>query len=276
MNKEKETKKAAASKTAKRQNPEGLDISKFLPDAIPDSAEEKKIVAALEKMLRGLPKILDRQDARRPTPNPQIPPNILEVIVDEFDVVRMIIEYYAANIRQLDRKRLNSIGVKKQGFVDRAYASAVKNTNFMPPYLTIEKYSGDFTYFNRLRDILELLGQLREYIWNLVIQASDVTYTDTLEYYATVREAAERRIDGAESIHNELEPFFSKAQSEKEEPTKEELVMDAKALINSKHDGKIVIENVSPKVTGGVHKVVDEKFTGSEQFKESAEGEIKE
>jgi hypothetical protein len=37
-----------------------------------------------------------------------------------------------------------------------------------------------------------------------------------------------------------------------------------------------VVENIKPKLTGGVHKVIDEQFTEDAQFKATEEGEIKE
>ena len=48
------------------------------------------------------------------------------------------------------------------------------------------------------------------------------------------------------------------------------------ALLHGKKDGKIVIENIKPKISGGKHKVIDEKFTDSAQYKETEEAEIKE
>jgi hypothetical protein len=51
---------------------------------------------------------------------------------------------------------------------------------------------------------------------------------------------------------------------------------DAKAIARGKKDGRIEIENIKPKLTGGVHKVIDEKFTDTARFKESKEGEIDE
>jgi hypothetical protein len=117
---------------------------------------------------------------------------------------------------------------------------------------------------------------LREFIWNLTLQAADITYTDALEFYASVREAAKRRIDGAETIHRELEVFFRRTRAKGDEPTGKELERDIKALIHGKRDGKIVIENIKPKLTGGGRKVIDEKFTDSGQFKEIDEGKITE
>ena len=40
--------------------------------------------------------------------------------------------------------------------------------------------------------------------------------------------------------------------------------------------GKMLIENRKPKLTGGTHKVIDEKFSDKASFKETEEGEIEE
>jgi len=61
-----------------------------------------------------------------------------------------------------------------------------------------------------------------------------------------------------------------------EVPTKKEVLRDVKALESGKHDGKIVVENFKPKMTGGSRKIVDETFKDSAKFKGSAEGEITE
>jgi hypothetical protein len=71
-----------------------------------------------------------------------------------------------------------------------------------------------------------------------------------------------------------LQPFFKKTRRTSGEPTEKEIERDLHALIHGKKDGKIVVENVKPKLTGGTHKVVDEKFNDTAQFKADAEGEI--
>ena len=91
-------------------------------------------------------------------------------------------------------------------------------------------------------------------------QAADVVYTDALEFYASAREAAKRRVDAAETIHNDLESFFKHKKAEGEKPTEKKLKSDLNALLHGKRDGKIVIENVKPKLIGGKHKVIDEEF----------------
>jgi hypothetical protein len=219
-------------------------------------------------------------NTRRPTPNPPLADDAITVMSNAFSAIRDMLEEAAANIRPLDRARLNGVGIKKQGFIERAYAAAVENLQFMPPYLTIEKFRDDFQYFVNLRTLTEACTQLREFIWNLTIQGADVSYTDALEYYASVREAAQRRIDGSETIFRDLSPFFKRMgtpiKNGEEIETKKKTGSEVKALLNGKRDGKIVIENIRPKLTGGKHKVIDERFTDSAQYKETEEGEIRE
>jgi hypothetical protein len=187
-----------------------------------------------------------------------------------------VIEEYAANLRPLDRKRLNSIGSRKMGFVEDAYDLAMENTQFLPPFLTAQRFTRDYDYFKRVRSLLEMTDQIRELLWSITIEAADVVYTDALEFYNTVKEAGRRRVDGAESVYRKLERFFKHARRAGEEPTKKQQLRDAKALINSKRDGKIIIENVNPKMIAGKHKIVDEKFADSAVLHETKDAEFKE
>jgi hypothetical protein len=80
----------------------------------------------------------------------------------------------------------------------------------------------------------------------------------------------------ARALAETLKTYFKKKKSDSEEPTQKGLLRDIKALEHGKKDGKIIIENISPHMTGGVHKVVDETFKGKAAFRETDEGEIKE
>jgi hypothetical protein len=56
-------------------------------------------------------------------------------------------------------------------------------------------------------------------------------------------------------------------------PTIKKQLRDARRLIKGSHEGKIVIENIKPKLEGGVHKVIDEQIKETDKFKETIEGE---
>jgi hypothetical protein len=205
-----------------------------------------------------------------------MPMQLLQDITDEFNNIKIQLDDYAAHLRALDCKRLNGVGIKKQGFIERAYEYATTNSEFLPHYLTLDKFNEDNQYFIGIRNLFDTCKQIQEIIWNITIQSSDVVYTDALEFYASVREAAKRRVDAAETIFKDLEIFFKRKKMTGEEPTERELKRDINSLLRGKKDGKIVIENVKPKTTGGTRKVVDEQYRDTAQYKDTEEGNIKE
>jgi hypothetical protein len=267
MNKKQETKPpkkpAAKSKPSSSSSP---SKKRVLPDILPAIRADKQAAP----------------DPRRPTPNEPLSDEAMEEIAEAFVRIREYLWESSANIRALDRARLNGVGIKKQGFIERVYAIAYENEQFLPAYLTARKFNLDFHYFTNLNILYEMVNQLREFIWNLTLQGADVAYTDALEFYASVREATARRIDGAETLYKALEPFFKGkggAAATGNCPgmeTKKQLKRDFMALLRGERDGTITIENVKPKMSSGIRKVIDEKFTNKAKFAETKDGEIKE
>jgi hypothetical protein len=97
-----------------------------------------------------------------------------------------------------------------------------------------------------------------------------------LIFYNNVKEMSKRGDPMAKELYRELKTYFKKKKSDTAEPTEKELLKDVKALERGTKDGKIVIENVKPHITGGVHKVVDDVHKGSSVFKETDEGVVRE
>ena len=218
----------------------------------------------------------DDMDLRRPDTGPSVPPLKIGELTQTLETLRDTLETYAAHLRSLDRKRLNGVGIKKQGFIDAAYLLAVKNPEFLPHWLTVTKFRADQVYFQSLRTLCDMSKQIHELLWNIASVAADMVYTDALEFYDPVESAAKRRVDAAETIFNELAPFFKHRKRDTEQPTEKKTLRDFKALQHGKKDGKIVIENISPKVSKGKHIIIDETFKDTDQYKETDEGEIKE
>jgi len=221
-------------------------------------------------------KLLKGTSAKRPPNNPDMPQNIIDNLNQDFNSIKELLDSFSQHLRALDRMRLNGVGIKKLGFIERAYELALENGEFLPHYLTIERFGTDIQYFMDFRSLTDLVSQIREKLWNITIQSADIAYTDALEFYASVREAAKRRVDAAETLHNALSPFFKRHRGETDHETEKQELRDAKSLIHGKHDGKIVIENIRPKLTGGKRNIIDETFKDSAKFKDDIEGEITE
>jgi hypothetical protein len=59
-----------------------------------------------------------------------MPSQGLGYLTDDMNNIKDTLEGYAAHLRPLDRMRLNGVGIKKQGFIQRAYDLAVENPEF--------------------------------------------------------------------------------------------------------------------------------------------------
>jgi hypothetical protein len=239
-------------------------------------AHDKAKMSADIKTQTAQIKLLKGTSAKRPPNNPDMPQNVIDMLNTDFNSIKELLDNFSQHLRALDRMRLNGVGIKKLGFIERAYELALENGEFLPHYLTLERFGTDIQYFMDFRSLTDLVTQIREKLWNITIQSADIAYTDALEFYASVREAAKRRVDAAESIHNALSPFFRRHRSGTEEPTEKQALRDFKALEHGKHDGKLIIENEKPKLTGGKRKIIDETFKDKTQFKGSIEGEVDE
>jgi len=261
-------KKATAKRTPKAKS---KTPSKRASPSASKKPQANTSTAAI-KLLKGAP------STKRPPNNPDVPQDIIDSLNHDLNAIKDLLDSFSQHLRALDRMRLNGVGIKKMGFIERAYEIALENGEFLPHYLTLERFGTDIQYFMDFRSLVDLTSQIREKLWNITIQSSDIAYTDALEFYASVREAAKRRVDAAETIHNELSPFFKshgrRGVNGEEGETEKQQLRDAKSLIHGKHDGKIVIENIRPKLTGGKRRIIDETFRDTAKFKDDVEGEV--
>jgi len=145
---------------------------------------------------------------KRPASGSPVPSEVIDSVAALLRQIKSELEPYAAHLRPLDRKRLNGVGIKKQGFIERTYEYVMDSPQFLPHYLTQRRFSDDHEYFCRLRGLSDSTRQIDEVLCNIRAQASDADYTNSLDYYASSREAAKRRVDGAETIYNDLELTF--------------------------------------------------------------------
>jgi hypothetical protein len=257
------TKKTTTAKAAPKKS-----SAKTMSKARSSTAKPETVQAKLTP--------IKSQSVKRPQQTPTIPENVLDSVISDLIQAKNSLEEYAAHLRALDRKRLQSIGVKKEGFAQRAYRLAMDNPEFLPNYLDPEKYTDDYNHYTMVQTAVDLEKQVRELLLNIDTECMDVFYTDGLDFYASVREAAKRRVDAAESIHSELFTFFKKKKSPNAPETEKEQLRDAKGIIRGTREGKFEAVNVKPKMTSGVHKVIDEQFKDTAKFKETEEGDIEE
>jgi len=174
-------------------------------------------------------------------------------------------------LSEAERRRLLGSGVRRYGFIDKVSDFAVANPEFIPPYMDEEALKETIRKLELLRDISATIQQLLRIANDELLVAGDEAYRIALMYYNSVKEAANRRVPGADAIFRILSAFFSRPRRAKDAPTEMEIERDLKALLHGKKDGEIIIRNENPHTTGGVHEVIDEVHKGHAAVKETFE-----
>ena len=68
-----------------------------------------------------------------------MPQTIIDNLNTDFNSILELLDNFSAHLRALDRMRLNGVGIKKLGFINRAYELALENGEFLPHYLTLDE-----------------------------------------------------------------------------------------------------------------------------------------
>ena len=161
------------------------------------------------------------------------------------------------NLTGAQRKRLNSAGVRKSGFILNAWEIADTRPDFRPANFSIDRMTTTLADVERARQLLAAIDQLRRLVDDFLLVGNDALYRDALRVYANLQEQAGSRISGADELFRQLSEFFKACgrRPNREEPTQKEVERDFKKLMHGTADGEMVIRHESPHMTGGVHEV---------------------
>jgi hypothetical protein len=230
---------------------------------------EQELEAAIEKLDAALK--AENRNAGDPLPD-----STMRAIINFISQAKSYFAPYDNPLTPTDRKRLIGTGYKSFGFIEQAYANAAVNPTLVPSYLNINTFKTDIDDFSRKRNLDEIVKQFELQLSDSTFAASDKAYHDAVEYYNAVKEAARQHVTGAEAAYNALKDYFKRSKHVSTEPTEAEIERDVRSLLHGTKEGRVVIENENPVVSGGERKVTDEVHSGHAAFKEDLEGTAKE
>jgi hypothetical protein len=117
-------------------------------------------------------------------PHQSKPPNSPEAsqaAIDRINALlneaKNILDGYSLFIRTLDYK-FNEAEDGKKDYLGQAYELALADNDFLPYYLTLERFGIDVQYFVDFRNSVDLASQIREKLWNITIQSADLARKD--------------------------------------------------------------------------------------------------
>jgi hypothetical protein len=205
-----------------------------------------------------------------------IDPVTLQEITDLIHCAEACFAPFANTFTPKDRTRLVGGGIKNLGFIETAYESASANPQFVPPYLNMSDYIDAIQDFTNKRTLLLLIQQFAQQVSDSMLLASDAAYRDALEYYNSIKEASRQRVPGAEAEYKLLSKYFKKSKPSKDTPTEAQIERDVRSLLHGTKEGRIVVENENPDLSGGKRRLVDETHSEHAAVKTVTEADEKE
>ena len=222
----------------------------------------------MEQNRKSSKEIIPKFNVRRP-----LEENVLRIISEVAGLTDNVKEIFGDHpLTSLDRRRLNSSGIRNYGFTDKTYDLTETNMQYAPGNFNRDKMGRSIQDIEALRNILVEVRKLEDAVSDALLVNGDKALRFALIYYNTVRDLSRHGDTEATRVFDLLRPFFKRRRAKTGEPTEHEVERDVRALLHGKKDGKIVIENEKPHLTGGKHLVVDE--THKDKFNEELKEEF--
>jgi hypothetical protein len=197
---------------------------------------------------------------------------ILEVVNTLMDDFQTISDN---NLTLEQRRRKIGAGIRNYGFMEKVADIAAANPQFAQ-FFDVASLRNSITNIDMCRDLVLALQSFQRAVSNTMFVYSTDAFSMSRIFYRMVQTMARQGDPTAIQLFRTLSPFFTRPKRANAEPTEKELEQHLHAMLQGKRDGKIVVENVSPVVSKGVRKVVDETSKDRAAFKEQAEGSITE
>ena len=204
------------------------------------------------------------------------PSQSMEIIMTEINsCMREFAQWSENNLTLVQRRRKIGAGIRNYGFIEKVADLATANPQYAQ-FFNVVDLQNAIKNVDMCRDLVLLLQGFQRMVSNSMLVYSDDAFTMSTIFYRMVQTMSRRGDPQAIQLFRTLFPFFEKRRRANAEPTTKEIEQHLHALLHGTADGKIEVENITPKVTKGARKVVDEVSKGKKAIKESAEVEVKE
>jgi hypothetical protein len=186
----------------------------------------------------------------------------LRTVIKEIKSVYELVEF--------PKKRPSSLvghGVRNYGFIEKCRDLIKDNPETIPTSSFEKRFMTLLTEFERVRQICIMSQELNNEIKDAEVMFGNASFGEALNYYDYLKSLARMKELNAQELVANLSDYFKKKKPDIQRPTEKQLKRDFDAIVHGKKDGKIVVENISPKKTKGVHIVEDDVYKSKEQIK---------
>lgn len=132
----------------------------------------------------------------------------LQAVQDALAAARNALSDYFMALSADDRKTLLKMSDKSYPFVDKVMDYVISHPEFVPPFLDLEEMRKDWDALQQLVPLIREIGQLYSNLSDTAMLAGSESYSASLGYYQSVKQAAKMNVPGAKVIYEDLRQRF--------------------------------------------------------------------
>lgn len=148
--------------------------------------------------------------------NTTIPEAVISEASQALNNALAILEPYLIALTPAERQAIPNMSDKTLPFVEKTLAYTASTPQFVPQYMNLTALKTDYQTYDQLIPLFRVVKQLSNGLDDTTMQAGAECYTNALNFYNSVKQAARIDVPGAKAIHEDLRKRFVKSKPEDE------------------------------------------------------------
>jgi len=148
--------------------------------------------------------------------NSSVPEPVINEATQLLNNALTVLKPYLIALTSAERMTIPKMSDKTLPFVDKTLAYSSSSPQFVPPYMNLEALAADHKTYEQLIPLFRLVKQLSNGLDDTTMQAGAECYSNALNYYNSVKQAARMDVPGAKTIHEDLRKRFVRTKPDEE------------------------------------------------------------
>ncbi len=137
----------------------------------------------------------------------------LQSVREAMATLRSILDPHLIALSATERRRIPKMSDGTIPFVEKVMDYAKENTQFLPPFVSLEELDKDWLAVKNLLPVYRDLKQLESNLNDSLMMAGSEAYVGALSYYNSVKYGSKMNVANAKVIFEDLRQRFSRTSN---------------------------------------------------------------
>lgn len=145
-----------------------------------------------------------------------IPDEVINEANELLNKTLAVLNPYLIALTPAERQSIPKMSDKSLPFVEKTIAYGNSAPQFVPRYMDTEALETDRKTYDQLIPLFRMVKMLSDGLDDTSMQAGGACFSNALNYYNSIKQAARIDVPGAKTIHEDLRKRFVKSKTDEE------------------------------------------------------------